>query len=89
MLVGKLIEYFESEDLDNAASVNEAYGYAVGIALSTVSLSVLHHLYFYLVQRAGMKVRVAMCHMIYRKVGYYLASMQTCPHLTCVKYDIL
>ncbi|XP_071783118.2 ATP-binding cassette sub-family C member 4-like isoform X1 [Centroberyx gerrardi] len=67
MLLGKLLEYFESYDRNNKAAVYEAYGYAAGISLSTIGLAVLHHLYFYHVQRAGMKIRVAMCHMIYRK----------------------
>uniref|UniRef100_A0A8W4FM45 Multidrug resistance-associated protein 4 n=1 Tax=Sus scrofa TaxID=9823 RepID=A0A8W4FM45_PIG len=30
-------------------------------------LGLLHHLYFYHIQRVGMRLRVAMCHMIYRK----------------------
>uniref|UniRef100_A0A671UTH0 ATP binding cassette subfamily C member 4 (PEL blood group) n=1 Tax=Sparus aurata TaxID=8175 RepID=A0A671UTH0_SPAAU len=67
VLLGKIIEYFESYDPSNTAAVHEAYSYAAGISLSTVSLAILHHLYFYHVQRAGMKIRVAMCHMIYRK----------------------
>ncbi|GLD66233.1 multidrug resistance-associated protein 4-like protein [Lates japonicus] len=67
VLLGKLIEYFESYDPVNTVAVYEAYSYAVGISLSTIGLAVLHHLYFYHVQRAGMKIRVAMCHMIYRK----------------------
>ncbi|XP_069558741.1 ATP-binding cassette sub-family C member 4-like [Brachyistius frenatus] len=67
LLLGKLIEYFESHDPENQVAVYEAYSYAAGISLSTVGLTVLHHLYFYHVQRAGMKIRVAMCHMIYRK----------------------
>ncbi|KAM3862000.1 ATP-binding cassette sub-family C member 4-like [Diretmus argenteus] len=67
MLLGKLIEYFESHEPNNKAAVYEAYGYAAGIPLSAIGLTVLHHLYFYHVQRAGMKIRVAMCHMIYRK----------------------
>uniref|UniRef100_A0A4W6FYI3 Multidrug resistance-associated protein 4 n=1 Tax=Lates calcarifer TaxID=8187 RepID=A0A4W6FYI3_LATCA len=67
VLLGKLIEYFESYDPINTVAVYEAYSYAVGISLSTIGLAVLHHLYFYHVQRAGMKIRVAMCHMIYRK----------------------
>uniref|UniRef100_A0A8C2XIA3 Multidrug resistance-associated protein 4 n=1 Tax=Cyclopterus lumpus TaxID=8103 RepID=A0A8C2XIA3_CYCLU len=66
VLLGKIIEYFESNDQTNTA-VHEAYSYAVGISLTTIILSVLHHLYFYHVQRAGMKIRVAMCHMIYQK----------------------
>ncbi|KAM4561745.1 ATP-binding cassette sub-family C member 4-like [Fundulus diaphanus] len=67
VLLGKLIEYFESYDTAQPASVTEAYSYALGISLATIGLALLHHLYFYQVQRAGMKIRVAMCHMIYRK----------------------
>nr|XP_033474245.1 multidrug resistance-associated protein 4-like [Epinephelus lanceolatus] len=67
VLLGKIIEYFESYDPTDTAAVYEAYGYAAGISLSTISLTTLHHLYFYHVQRVGMKIRVAMCHMIYRK----------------------
>uniref|UniRef100_A0A8C4INZ7 Multidrug resistance-associated protein 4 n=1 Tax=Dicentrarchus labrax TaxID=13489 RepID=A0A8C4INZ7_DICLA len=67
VLLGKIIEYFESYDPTNTAAVYEAYSYAAGISLSTIGLAVLHHLYFYHVQREGMKIRVAMCHMIYRK----------------------
>uniref|UniRef100_A0A665TG51 Multidrug resistance-associated protein 4 n=1 Tax=Echeneis naucrates TaxID=173247 RepID=A0A665TG51_ECHNA len=67
VLLGKLIEYFENNDPINTAAVYEAYSCAAGISLSAVSLAVLHHLYFYHVQRVGMKIRVAMCHMIYQK----------------------
>ncbi|KAE8299274.1 Multidrug resistance-associated protein 4 [Larimichthys crocea] len=67
VLLGKIIEHFESYDPSDTAAVYEAYGYAAGISLSTICLAVLHHLYFFHVQRAGMKIRVAMCHMIYRK----------------------
>ncbi|XP_016524096.1 multidrug resistance-associated protein 4 isoform X2 [Poecilia formosa] len=67
VLLGKLIEFFESYDTAEPASVSEAYSCAAGISLATIGLALLHHLYFYQVQRAGMKIRVAMCHMIYRK----------------------
>uniref|UniRef100_A0A3P9HUZ4 Multidrug resistance-associated protein 4 n=1 Tax=Oryzias latipes TaxID=8090 RepID=A0A3P9HUZ4_ORYLA len=67
VLLGKLIEYFESYDATQPVPVYEAYSYAAGISLSTFSLALLHHLYFYQVQRAGMKIRVAVCHMIYQK----------------------
>uniref|UniRef100_A0A8C7WG56 Multidrug resistance-associated protein 4 n=1 Tax=Oncorhynchus mykiss TaxID=8022 RepID=A0A8C7WG56_ONCMY len=67
VLLGKLIRYFESYDPDNMDALYEACGYAAGVSLSTLGLAALHHLYFYHVQRAGMKIRVAMCHMIYRK----------------------
>ncbi|XP_029968450.1 multidrug resistance-associated protein 4-like [Salarias fasciatus] len=67
VLLGKLIEHFESYDPAYPDEVYEAYIYAAGIGLSTITLAILHHLYFYHVQRAGMKIRVAMCHMIYQK----------------------
>ncbi|TDH06860.1 hypothetical protein EPR50_G00117660 [Perca flavescens] len=67
LLLGKIIEYFESYDPTNTAAVYEAYSYAASFSLLTIVLAVLHHLYFYHVQRAGMKIRVAMCHMIYQK----------------------
>ncbi|XP_067315093.1 ATP-binding cassette sub-family C member 4-like [Pseudorasbora parva] len=67
VFLGKLIQYFESYDPNNMAALYEAYGYAAGVSLSTLGLALLHHLYFYHVQRAGMKIRIAMCHMIYRK----------------------
>lgn len=69
VFLGKLILYFESYNPDNA-ELYEAYGYAAGVSLSTLGLALLHHLYFYHVQRAGMKIRIAMCHMIYRKVRF-------------------
>lgn len=78
MLLGKLIEYFESYDPANSPAVSEAYIYAAGISLSTISLTVLHHLYFYHVQRAGMKIRVAVCHMIYRKASHYDMPANKC-----------
>lgn len=47
--------------------MHTAYGYAAVLSLCTLILAILHHLYFYHVQCAGMRIRVAMCHMIYRK----------------------
>uniref|UniRef100_A0A8C1P8U4 Multidrug resistance-associated protein 4 n=1 Tax=Cyprinus carpio TaxID=7962 RepID=A0A8C1P8U4_CYPCA len=63
----RLGEELQRYDPDNMAALYEAYGYAAGISLSTLGLALLHHLYFYHVQRAGMKIRIAMCHMIYKK----------------------
>lgn len=69
MLLGQIIWFFESYDSTSTAGADNAYMYAAGISLSTFALTVLHHLYFYHVQRVGMKIRVALCHMIYRKVS--------------------
>ncbi|KAL2081656.1 hypothetical protein ACEWY4_023509 [Coilia grayii] len=80
LLLGKLIQYFEGYDPDDLAALHEAYGYAVGISITTIGLAALHHLYFYHVQRAGMKIRVAMCHMIYRKVSLESFMGKTAAH---------
>ncbi|KAL6455854.1 hypothetical protein MHYP_G00357050 [Metynnis hypsauchen] len=67
VFLGKLIQYFENYNPEDMGALYEAYGYAAGVSLSTLGLALLHHLYFYHVQRAGMKIRIAMCHMIYKK----------------------
>lgn len=69
VILGKIIRYFESYDPDNKTALYETLGYAAGLSICTIGLAVLHHLYFYHVQRTGMKIRVAMCHMIYKKVS--------------------
>ncbi|GAA6098522.1 multidrug resistance-associated protein 4 isoform X1 [Tachysurus ichikawai] len=67
VFLGKLIRYFENYDPNNMDALYEAYGYAAGVSISVLCLALLHHLYFFHVQRAGMKFRIAMCHMIYKK----------------------
>ncbi|XP_051464306.1 ATP-binding cassette sub-family C member 4 isoform X2 [Apus apus] len=64
IFLGKIINYFEK---DSSSALNFPYCYAAALSVCTLVLAIMHHLYFYHVQRAGMKLRVAMCHMIYRK----------------------
>ncbi|KAM4711152.1 ATP-binding cassette sub-family C member 4-like isoform 2-T2 [Anableps anableps] len=67
VFLGEVIQYFENYNPDDRKALNKALGYAAGLSACTIGLAVIHHLYFYYVQRAGMKIRVAMCHMIYKK----------------------
>ncbi|NXC15405.1 MRP4 protein, partial [Corythaeola cristata] len=67
ILLGKIINYFENYDSSHEVALNFAYCYTAALSVCTLILAIMHHLYFYHVQRAGMKLRVAMCHMIYRK----------------------
>ncbi|KAF1544914.1 Multidrug resistance-associated protein 4, partial [Eudyptula minor] len=67
IFLGKIINYFENYDSSDEVDLNFAYCYAAALSVCTLILAIMHHLYFYHVQRAGMKLRVAMCHMIYRK----------------------
>uniref|UniRef100_G3MW09 Multidrug resistance-associated protein 4 n=1 Tax=Bos taurus TaxID=9913 RepID=G3MW09_BOVIN len=68
IFLGKMISYVENYDPTDSAALHEAYGYAAGLSASVLVWAVLHHLYFYHIQRLGMRLRVALCHMIYCKV---------------------
>ncbi|KAB0340579.1 hypothetical protein FD754_023012, partial [Muntiacus muntjak] len=67
IFLGKMISYFENYDPSDSAALHEAYGYAAGLSASVLLWAILHHMYFYHIQRVGMRLRVAVCHMIYRK----------------------
>ncbi|XP_009190354.1 multidrug resistance-associated protein 4 isoform X5 [Papio anubis] len=67
IFLGKIINYFENYDPMDSVALNTAYAYATVLTVCTLILAILHHLYFYHVQCAGMRLRIAMCHMIYRK----------------------
>ncbi|KAJ7421392.1 multidrug resistance-associated protein 4 [Willisornis vidua] len=67
IFLGKIINFFENYNSADEVALNFAYCYAGALSVCTLILAIMHHLYFYHVQRAGMKLRVAMCHMIYRK----------------------
>ena len=69
IFLGKMIDYVESSNHTDSATLHEAFGYTAGLSASVLVWAVLHHLYFYHIQRVGMRLRVAMCHMIYRKVS--------------------
>ncbi|CAN0562597.1 unnamed protein product, partial [Rangifer tarandus platyrhynchus] len=64
---GKMISYVENYHPTDSAALHEAYGYAAALSACVLMWAVLHHLYFYHIQRVGMRLRVAVCHMIYRK----------------------
>ncbi|KAB0372887.1 hypothetical protein FD755_015640, partial [Muntiacus reevesi] len=67
IFLGKIISYVENYDPSDSAALHEAYGYAAGLSACVLVWAVLHHVYFYHIQRVGMRLRVAVCHMIYRK----------------------
>uniref|UniRef100_A0A8C3A5R4 Cystic fibrosis transmembrane conductance regulator n=1 Tax=Cyclopterus lumpus TaxID=8103 RepID=A0A8C3A5R4_CYCLU len=67
IFLGIIIRYFESYDPLNTTAFHKTLGYAAGMSLCSFGLVLLHHLFFFHVQRSGMKIRVAMCHMIYNK----------------------
>uniref|UniRef100_A0A8C3W9A7 Multidrug resistance-associated protein 4 n=1 Tax=Catagonus wagneri TaxID=51154 RepID=A0A8C3W9A7_9CETA len=58
------VEYYDPSD---SATFHEALAYAAGLSVCVLTWAFLHHVYFYHIQRVGMRLRVAVCHMIYRK----------------------
>lgn len=69
LILWKIIQYFENYDPGDQRSLVIVYCYAAGLSLSAFGLTILQHLYYYHVLRTGMRMRVAVCHIIYRKVG--------------------
>ncbi|KAM7238067.1 hypothetical protein CapIbe_011025 [Capra ibex] len=67
IFLGKMVSYVENYDPSDSAALHEAYGYAAGLSACVLVWAVLHHLCFYHMQRVGMRLRVALCRMIYRK----------------------
>uniref|UniRef100_A0AAA9S7X9 Multidrug resistance-associated protein 4-like n=1 Tax=Bos taurus TaxID=9913 RepID=A0AAA9S7X9_BOVIN len=67
IFLGKIISYVENSDSTDSVTLQEAYAYATVLSACVLMWAVLHHLYFYHMQRVGMRLRVAVCHMIYRK----------------------
>ncbi|XP_061290379.1 ATP-binding cassette sub-family C member 4-like [Bos javanicus] len=62
-----LLTYFQNYDPSDSGALLKACGYTVVLNVSFLIWNILHHFFFYYTQRIGMRLRVAMCHMIYRK----------------------
>ncbi len=60
------LAYFSPDNGDMTAT--EAAGYGIGFVLMTVAFTLVHHIFFFNLERTGMRARVAMCAVIYRKV---------------------
>ncbi|KAI4565332.1 hypothetical protein MJT46_009675 [Ovis ammon polii x Ovis aries] len=67
IFLGKMISYVEKYHLSDSATLREAGIYAAGLSACMLVCTFLHCLYFYHMQRVGMRLRVAVGHMIYRK----------------------
>ena len=50
-------------------SLSEVYLYGTGVVMMSAVYTFTHHPYFFGVMHTGMKVRVASCSVLYRKVG--------------------
>ncbi|KAB0340811.1 hypothetical protein FD754_022808, partial [Muntiacus muntjak] len=62
-----LITYSQNYDPSDSGALFKAYGYTAILNVCLVIWAILQHFFLYYTQRIGMRLRVAMCHMIYRK----------------------
>ena len=71
-MIGGLIKHFEqdSEDIFTASM------YALGICICAVIPTVIHHPFVVAVLQAGMRMRVACCALLYKKVYILLIKKQ-------------
>ncbi|XP_016893938.1 multidrug resistance-associated protein 4-like isoform X2 [Cynoglossus semilaevis] len=67
IFLGKIVEYFENYDPNDKEAYHEVLGYGAVLSLCSVIVGVVHHQYFFHLQRQGWRLRVAMCHLIYKK----------------------
>lgn len=66
LFLGKLVSFYASSDADNADTTN-AYLYAVGVILTSALNVFCMHPNMMGMQHTGMKIRVALCSLLYRK----------------------
>ena len=68
VLLGYLLRYFESYDPNDYHGLQLAFCYALGISLFALLMPCANHMHLQY-QKLGMKIRVALSHMIYKKVS--------------------
>lgn len=68
LCLAQLILYFTPDpNISKTITTTEAYLYAGGIILSSLTAVMFQHPYLFSVQHLGLKLRVACCSLIYRK----------------------
>ena len=68
VLLGYLLRCFESYDPNDLHGSQLAFCYALGMSLCTLLMVLTNHRSLQH-QKLGMNIRVALCHMIYKKVS--------------------
>jgi ATP-binding cassette subfamily C (CFTR/MRP) protein 4 len=68
LFLGRLVRHFSAAESDTSITTEEAYIYAAGIVLCSALNVIVIHPYMMAIFHIGMKIRVACCSLIYRKV---------------------
>ncbi|XP_058478651.1 ATP-binding cassette sub-family C member 4-like [Solea solea] len=67
LLLEVILVYLENVDPEDEVAYHKALGYTAGFCFSSLVISLVHHFQFFLLQRTGWRIRVAVGHMIYKK----------------------
>lgn len=68
LCLGGIVSYFVPGQTD--ITKNEAYLYALGIILCAINPLITFHPYIFLINRVKLKIKVAVCDLLYQKVSY-------------------
>lgn len=68
LFIGGLLGYFTPDKLNNT-NLTHAYMYAFGLVLNMIVTLVLYHAIQIEILQFGMKMRIACCSVIYKKVN--------------------
>lgn len=89
LCLGGLVSYFAQGQ--TTISKEEAYCYAAGIVLCSLLPVIIFHHYILYIFQIGMKVRVACCSLLYKKVKVafenYGRNMMSRYHLWIIKFN--
>lgn len=71
LFLGYLIRYFTHSDFLNE---RDGYLFAGAVVILSACCTFTHHPFFFGVQHTGMKIRVACCALVYRKVKFIISK---------------
>ena len=66
LCLGQLVHYFATDG--KTITTTQAYLYATGVVMGSALYTFTHHPYFFVCQHTGMRLRVAACSLVYKKV---------------------
>jgi len=77
ILIGRLLSYFNTEG-EKTTNLEQAYMYAACLTISTLVTMVLYHIPQVDMIHYGMKMRIACCSIIFRKVCLIIKNKKIC-----------
>lgn len=71
LLIGGLLSYYNPNLSNKAHNINEAYMYAILLVSNMLVTLVMYHAIQIEILHCGMKMRIACCSLIFKKVNMF------------------